>query len=228
MSTVCVLIAYRLPNKTSASLFAISSGRRQLSRRRKWIGQKLPPISVPLIYAHQSITATPLPLRPALAEVFHGTQGRPDRPTRPLYLANAPIVPTADPIRGGRITAGNQMFGRRFSGNKEIHAAIGEQNKSDPLGQRASGTPVPQIGFPGTTARFRLHIARSGGEDHQLAVRQLWLRVPAGAQASVPAHPWPARGVSWIRDSTRYFTRYRWFSRCLVPSPNPGGCGPER
>src|SRR5215471_18022113 len=64
------------------------------------------------------------------------------------------------------------------------------------------GTAVLGIGIPEPTSTFRLHVARSGGEDRQPAGWQLRRRVLSGARAAVPAGPSPATGVSWIRDNT--------------------------
>src|SRR5262245_60207028 len=54
----------------------------------------------------------------------------------------------------------------------------------------------------GSTAELRLRVARSGGEDRQLAVWLQRLRVPEAVRAADSVCPWPARGASWIRDST--------------------------
>src|SRR5438874_11618462 len=80
---------------------------------------------------------------------------------------------------------------------QEVHAAICEQGSLVVSGSENWNT-CPGVRIAARTATFRLRVARSAGEVHQLAVWQRRLRVPAGARAVVRARPWPATGASWI------------------------------
>ena len=64
------------------------------------------------------------------------------------------------------MTAANQMFGPHFAGSNgealETHAAIGEQREPSSVVQRESAHLSLDTA---STAKFRLPVARSGGED---------------------------------------------------------------
>ena len=85
---------------------------------------------------------------------------------------------------------------------REIRTAFGEQEEHFAVGTAWIGTAVLGIGIPEPTSKLRLPVARSGGEERQLAGWQLPRRVPAGARAAVPAGPFPATSASGIRDNT--------------------------
>src|SRR5260370_28246070 len=74
------------------------------------------------------------------------------------------------------------------------------------------------IGIAASTVKFRLRAARSGGEARQLVVWQPRLRLPKAARAAVPVCPWPVRGASWIRDTTRQLNTHN-LGSCEVRYP---------
>jgi hypothetical protein len=91
--------------------------------------------------------------------------------------------------QGCKIKFPDTRFTRNNREAREIRTAIGEQEEHFAIGQRESAQLVLGIGIPEPTSKLRPPVARSGGEERQLAGWQLPRRVPAGARAAVPAGP---------------------------------------
>ena len=126
-----------------------------------------------------------------------------------LYRCNSHTVPIGNPIHGRNRPAqtdANHRFGRRFprsiESTRNPRPRLVNRKMPSPVGRRDRHTRA-WIGIASRTTTFRLRAAHSGGEDHQPAEWQRPLRTPAVARIAVPADPWPEKGASWMRDSTR-------------------------